>query len=160
MALEVDMVMEDCLAHSFPLWQPLNSSPCDLLPFDSSIFPVCLHSGPSILTEKILSTRNKTRHLKIWGNIIQCKEKNTRSFRGGNKFDVLSKYESRKRGEIREARGSLILLGALGHGEEFGFYSSCVWNHKGSVLGKGPTLAQVFKKLSGGLMENVVRGKL
>lgn len=126
MALEVYTVMGGHLAHSFPLWQPLNSSPCDLSPFDSSIFPVCLHSGPSILTEQILSTRNKTRHLKIWGNIIQCKEKNTQSFRGGNKLDVLSKYESRKRGEIKEAHGSLILLGALGHGKEFGFYSSCV----------------------------------
>lgn len=160
MALEVDMVVGDHLAHSFPLWQPLNSSPCDLLPFDFSIFPVCLYSGPSILTEQLLSTRNKTRHLKIWGNIIQCKEKNTRRFRGGNKLDVLSKYESRKRGEIREARGSLILLGALGYGKEFVFYSSCVWNHEGSVPGKEPTLAQVFKELSGGLVENMVRGKL
>ena len=55
--LEVDMVIGDRLAHSFPLRQPLNSSPCDLWPFDSSIFPVCLHSAP--LMSKLTHSQSK-----------------------------------------------------------------------------------------------------
>lgn len=49
------------------------------------------------------------------------KKKNTPSSKGGNKLDVLSKYESRKRGEIRGAGRSLILLGASGRGKDLDF---------------------------------------
>ena len=57
MVLEVNVVMGDRLAHSFPLRQPLNSSPCDLRPFDSSIFPACLHSA--LLMSKLTHSQSK-----------------------------------------------------------------------------------------------------
>lgn len=54
-----------------------------------------------------------------------------------------------------EAGRSLILLGASGRGKDLDFILPECETMKEVYVGKGPTLAQVLKELSGGLVESV-----
>ena len=83
----------------------------------------------------MLGTKPDT--LKYGEISANAKKKNTPSSKGGNKLDVLSKYESRKRGEIREARGSLILLGASGRGKDLDFILPECETMKEVYVGRG-----------------------
>lgn len=47
---------------------------------------------------------NKTRHLKIWGNISQYKEKNTPSSKGGNKSCPLKNMRAEKEEKSESGR--------------------------------------------------------